>query len=88
MVELHPSSYPGPCTKCRHSNQETDDFCSGLVACKFGYGMRYGENCNQQLLDSSGNPVSLWLFEEYDGTNCTWFSKEEMQIVVQPGCTR
>lgn len=81
-IKIYPSDILGPCIKCRHANQETSDFKGLLVACKFGFGLRYGKNCDQQLRDKNGNLSNLWLYEEYDGKNTTWFSDKEMEIVI------
>jgi hypothetical protein len=85
-ILAHPALAPGLCVKCRHANQETDDFINfGMVAYKFGLGDRANATCERQLRDEHGHLVPLWLFEEYDGDNCTWFEQGPLELILHPG---
>ena len=65
------------CNRCRNSNQNTDDYREGLVFCKFGMGIKYDNHpCDINVSDRL-------LFEEYDGTNCTWYKDGQFEVVVE-----
>jgi len=58
------------CSKCRNSNQNTDDAADGLVFCKFSEGIMGRDSECAITVSTSGH--STYLFEPFDGTNCTW----------------
>jgi hypothetical protein len=65
------------CGKCRNSNQGTVDKIDGLIFCKFSSGIKSEEYpC---IISHSG----YLLFEEYDGTNCTWAKDGEFEVVTE-----
>lgn len=59
----------GYCGDCRHTNRGTHDFNGGLLACKFGLSVWPDRLCD--IADDG-----KWLYERYDGKNCTWECQE------------
>lgn len=66
------------CAACRHSNQSTVDFADGLIFCKHCHGIKIDSECDQPITFMDGE--EYFLFEKYDGRNCTWRSEETMEI--------
>ena len=66
------------CKLCRNANHGTGDFADGLVACKFDGGLRMYTECDQPVTFSDGD--EYYLFEEYNGKNCTWFTNEDLEV--------
>jgi len=65
---------PPMCRLCRHANQETEDFEEGLIYCTFLFGIK--RVC--EMIDDG-----YYLFEEYNGTNCTANQPSEEYEIIQ-----
>lgn len=68
------------CRECRHANHETRDYNGGFVACKFSGGLRYNATCDMTMKTSKG---IYYLYEPYNNSNCTWFSQDDLEIIVE-----
>lgn len=55
------------CGNCRHANQGTEDIQEGLWACPWIGGTTFDATCFIKFKDTGD-----YVFEEFDGTNCTW----------------
>lgn len=71
---------PGRCQDCRHANQGTEDTAMGLLACPWLGGMRAGKTCEIKF-DDTGH----WVFEAFDGKNCTWASGNPLYRSIPRG---
>ena len=68
------------CLSCRHANHDTVDFEDGLVACKITGSIHIDTTCNATLPMHDGE---YYMFEIYDGTNCTWTSDCDFEIASE-----
>lgn len=64
-MKIRYSKERGHCGDCRYTNRGTHDFNEGALACKFGLSVWPDWLCD---IKKNGR----WLYEKYDGTNCTW----------------
>lgn len=62
----------GPCKKCRHANQGTQDMKSGYVACRFKGGVMRDAVCDLAIQKRETGETVGYCFEEFDGKNGTW----------------
>ena len=70
-IACKPSKEPGVCFACRHANQNTEDFETGYVFCKFLPGKREWKSpCEARV-------HALYLYEPFDGTNSTWAIEDD-----------
>ena len=80
------SREPGVCGKCRHSNQGTVDFGEGHVFCSWVPGARHpAYSCDLQLplpRDPGGPSSPYYLFEPFDGSNCTWGRRQDSRLLA------
>ncbi len=63
------------CKNCRHSNQNDDDRYDGFVFCKFGVKTDNECGATTQYKDEH-----YFMFEEFDGQNCT-FTEKELELI-------
>jgi hypothetical protein len=69
----------GKCVKCRHANHGTMDANGGLWACPWLGGMRSNKSCEITYKDGK------YVFEPYNGKNCTWGSGDPVFRAVPAG---
>lgn len=78
---------PQTCGTCRHANQRTVDFAEGHIFCQRGGPPRgYDQLCDQEFVACRirFGPVEsgYFLYEPYDGTNCTWDYRGDYRILA------
>ncbi len=75
-ILCHATRAPGTCGTCRHSNQGTEDFTEGMVACQLGSGgLTVATRC-QVDFKPPDRDVPYFMYEPYDGENGTWGSED------------
>jgi hypothetical protein len=84
------SATPGPCARCRHSNQGTADFAEGHLFCQMdGATKRRDQDCQVELRlpRHARSERSSWgryfAFEEYDGRNGTYGRLENARLMAE-----
>ena len=78
---------PGACGDCRHANQGTADFRENHVFCQWDRRPRRTElRCDvSRMLSPSqtGADAEYFMFETFDGTNCTWHRVQDSRILAE-----